>query len=237
MAGKLRPLERLPSRPQQVAERIKRYIVENQLQAGDPLPSEVQLAQQLGVSRNAVREASKSLESIGLVEVRHGSGLFVRGFSLEPLLDNLAYGMHELQDLANLLEVRRVLETALIGRAIESATPDWLADLETILARMEAKARQGQNFPEEDRDFHHCLFKRLENPIISRLLDIFWLTFNRLLYRGETAKSEPMKTYFDHRAIVQAIKAANVTQAQEALLKHYSGIESRLGQSGKASAE
>lgn len=237
MASNLGPLERMPSRPQQVAERIKRYIAENHLQAGDALPSEVQLAQQLGVSRNAVREASKSLESIGLVEVRHGSGLFVRGFSLEPLLDNLAYGMHELRDLANLLEVRRVLETALIGRAIEAATPDWISDLQAILARMEKKARQGQNFPEEDRDFHHCLFKRLENPIISRLLDVFWLTFNRLQYQGETAKSEPIKTYRDHRAIVQAIKAGNVAQAQEALLKHYSGIESRLVQAGKASTE
>jgi DNA-binding FadR family transcriptional regulator len=144
--------------------------------------------------------------------------------------------MHELRDLANLLEVRRVLETALIGRAIESATPDWLGDLEAILVRMEQKAKQGQNFPEEDRDFHHCLFKRLENPIISRLLDIFWLTFNRLQYQGETAKSEPIKTYRDHRAIVQAIKAGNVTQAQEALLKHYSGIESRI-QAGKTSAD
>ncbi|MDX2005157.1 MAG: FadR/GntR family transcriptional regulator [Meiothermus sp.] len=226
------PLERPPSRPQQVAERIRRYISENHLQAGDPLPSEVQLAQQLGVSRNAVREASKSLESVGIVEVRHGSGLFVKGFSLEPLLDNLAYGMHELRDLANLLEVRRVLEVALVERAIEAATPAWLGDLEAVLGRMEAKARAGQNFPEEDRDFHLCLFRRLDNPIISRLLDVFWLAFNRLMNHGEPPKSEPLKTYRDHRAILEAIKAGDIEQAQAALRKHYSGIEGRLEQAG-----
>ena len=227
----LGPLERMPSRPQQVAERIKSFIAENQLKAGDSLPSEVQLAQQLGVSRNAVREASKSLESVGIVEVRHGSGLFVRGFTMEPLLDNLPYGMHEVQDLANLLEVRRVLEIALIGRAIEASTPAWLGDLEAILKRMERKAKAEQNFPEEDRDFHHCLFKRLNNPILSRLLDVFWLTFNRLQNHGEAPKSEPLKTYRDHRAIVQAIQLGNIEQAQTALLVHYSGIEERLERS------
>ncbi|HZQ05535.1 MAG TPA: GntR family transcriptional regulator, partial [Anaerolineae bacterium] len=78
---------------QTVQEEIKNYIIENELRAGDPLPTEGELARQLDISRNSVREAVKSLEALGILEARSGSGLFVRNFNFDSILDNLPYGI------------------------------------------------------------------------------------------------------------------------------------------------
>ncbi len=66
---------------QAVQDEVKAYILEQSLMPGDALPPETELAEQLGVSRNSVREAIKSLETLGIVEARTGAGLFVRNFS------------------------------------------------------------------------------------------------------------------------------------------------------------
>ena len=95
------------------------YIEENRLKAGDPLPPEGDLAQQLGVGRNSVREAIKSLKSLGVLETRRGIGVFVKAFSFQPLLENLAYGLQiSLRDVEELREIRRVLETGLIDKTV-----------------------------------------------------------------------------------------------------------------------
>ncbi|TIT84305.1 MAG: FadR family transcriptional regulator, partial [Mesorhizobium sp.] len=89
----LEPLNRPPLLHVTVQESLRNYIEANRLKAGDALPPETFLAQQLGVGRNSVREAIKALESIGILETRRGIGVFVKEFSFKPLLDNLAYGL------------------------------------------------------------------------------------------------------------------------------------------------
>ena len=87
----IQPLRRPPTLHHSVQQAIRQYIIDNELRAGDPLPSENQLSQQLDVSRNLVREAVRGLEAVGVVDIRRGSGLYVNEFSFEPLLDNLQY--------------------------------------------------------------------------------------------------------------------------------------------------
>src|SRR2546422_28586 len=97
-----------------VQEELKRYIAENSLRPGDPLPSESELARQLGVGRNSVREAVKSLEAVGILEVRVGSGLFVAELTLDPVLDYLAYvTLMDLKRLADVRDIRMYLEQGL----------------------------------------------------------------------------------------------------------------------------
>src|SRR5262245_44382404 len=110
-----------------VQEEIKAYILEHGLKAGDPLPPETELSQQLYVSRNSVREAVKSLEALGILEARPGAGLFVRAFSFDPLLENLGYGLlFDLKQLSDLLEVRALLEIGMVPRVVKMATPEQI---------------------------------------------------------------------------------------------------------------
>lgn len=223
----LKRLHRPPSLPQSVQTAIREFILDNNLKSGDALPPETQLTKQLGVSRNAVREAVKALELVGIVEVRRGSGLFVGDFSLEPLLDNLPYGlMSDLQELRELLEIRQVLEIGMVEHVIAHRTDEQIETLRQIVERMRSRAEQKKAFPKEDREFHQRMLQNAENGILLKLLDVFWLTYNRASHTIDIEDYDPMSTYRDHVEIVDAIAAGDVERTKRALEKHYTGLGS-----------
>jgi len=213
-----------------VQDFVKNYILENNLQAGDPLPPEMELARGLGISRNSVREAVKALESLGVLETRHGSGLFVRDFSFDPLLDNLPYGLlFDLEQLADLQEVRRLLEVGIIEDALNTISERQLAELQVVMDEMQARARRGQSVFEQDREFHRVLFQHLNNRVLSKLLDVFWETFHKAAILTDVEQdANPMHNYRNHAAILEAILARDVARARGALHQHYTDFESRL---------
>jgi DNA-binding FadR family transcriptional regulator len=212
-----------------VQDAIRAFILDNKLRAGDPLPPETDLARQLGVSRNSVREAVKALESLGILETRRGSGLFVQAFSFDPLLENLSYGLlFDLRELAELLEIRRTLETGLIGATMREMPDTAVATLGAVTAAMAELANRGENFADEDRRFHQVLFEPLGNQTLLKLLDVFWLTYREASRHTDMGNPDLKSTYQDHAAIYEAVAATDVTEARAALDRHYAGIASRL---------
>ena len=122
----LRTLERRPLY-RQVQEAIKEYIITNRLEAGDALPPEGELATQLGISRNSVREGVKALQVLGVVDSRVGSGMFVRPFSFDPIFENLPDSLIvDLGMVEDMLEQRRVLDLGIAADLIEAVTPAQL---------------------------------------------------------------------------------------------------------------
>lgn len=232
MEKQLRPIKRPPLLHHSVQEAIRAYILENNLQPDDILPAENDLAQQLNVSRSSVREAIKGLESLGLLEARRGSGVFVREFSFDPILENLQYGLiSDLKALTELLEIRRVLETGMVGRAISKMTEDRLTALEEILAQMGSRAEADEAFPDEDRAFHQVLFADIDNQTLLKLLDIFWIVMRRVSEQNPALwDNNPKWTYQLHAEIVEALRSADAERVREALSNHYGGLESRLAQ-------
>jgi DNA-binding FadR family transcriptional regulator len=225
----LQPVKRPPLLHVEVQEAIKNHILENRLKANDPLPSEGELASQLGVSRNSVREAVKALESIGILETRRGSGLFLRNFSFEPLLDNLPYGlMFGISELAELLELRQTLEVGLIEAAIEAMTEQTLLQLQKTVESMRTHAEREEEFLEDDRLFHQLLYENHGNRMLLRLLDTFWVAFRRASDEVKRTEDKPLSTYRDHALILKAIEKRDIPAAKDALTRHYEGIHSRL---------
>lgn len=229
MQPALKPLTRQRLLYQSVQDALRAFILDNKLRAGDPLPPETDLARQLGVSRNSVREAVKAMESLGILETRRGSGLFVRAFSFDPLLENLSYGLlFDLRELTELLEIRRVLETGMIGAAMQAMPPAAIADLNDVVTAMSELAHRGENFPEEDRRFHQVLFEPLANQMLLKLLDVFWLTFQEASRHVDLLNPYVVPTYQDHAAIAAAVAAGDVDEARAALDRHYAGLTDRL---------
>jgi DNA-binding FadR family transcriptional regulator len=220
------PLSRAPLLHVTVQESLKQYIEANQLKAGDPLPPETFLAQQLGVGRNSMREAIKALESLGILETRRGIGVFVKEFSFKPLLDNLAYGLQDsLRDVEELREIRRVLETGLIGKTIEMIAETDLAALRDVTARMKVRAERQESFAKEDQQFHQLLFRCQNNHMLSALIDIFWTAFNKASNFSNLNNPTPLDTWRDHHEIVEAVARKDVGQARQRLDDHYRGIQ------------
>lgn len=212
-----------------VQERIKRYILEHDLQAGDALPPETHLARDLGVSRSSVREAVKALESLGILETRPGKGLFVRSFSLDPILDNLVYSLlFDRNSVTELLEVREHLEVGLLPRAMQALSLGQRELLRSLVQRMREKAERGEPFPEEDRFFHRTLSEATANHLLVKLLDVFWIVFMRLRDRTLRVDPAPLHTWQNHQRILAAIEAGDVPAAQQAMAEHFTDLHRRL---------
>ena len=221
----LSPLSRPELLHVSVQEKIKAYIADNGLAPGTLLPSEGVLAQQLRVSRSSVREAIRGLASLGIVESRRGIGVFVADFSFAPLLDNLAFGLrHTARDIAEVLQIRRALELGLVDDAARLVSDADLAELRAITERMRARAACGESFAGEDQAFHRTLFRSLGNATLLRLLEVFWLAFFKAADDLTLANPDPMATWRDHSAIVDALTARDPEEARLRLDQHYDGI-------------
>ncbi|MEZ4678495.1 MAG: FadR/GntR family transcriptional regulator [Caldilineaceae bacterium] len=215
---------------QAVQDEVKSYIIEHSLVPGDALPPETELAEQLGVSRNSVREAVKSLETLGIVEAKTGAGLFVRSFSFDPLLENLAYGlMFDLQDLADILEVRFHIEHSMIDQAVAAVTDEQLTELRTCLNRMANALAQGESYADEDRLFHRTLWTNVNNRSVGKIVDIFWMVFAQARRRAAVpANPDHEAIYQWHVNIVDALEAGDADAARVAMVRHYGNIQTLL---------
>lgn len=229
MTTEFRALEVSPPVHKIVQDEIKNYIIVNALRAGDPLKPEAELARIFGVGRNSVREAVKALESTGVLETRRGSGVFVRAFSFEPLLESLPYGLLHGGDqraLLELLELRRVLETSLIGdamRALSSQSRDAIKD---VLATMRERAEAGDTVTDQDREFHRLLFVDLGNDMLLSLFELFWLALHRAM--PDVPKRHPVEVYEAHHQIFDAVVAGDEAAVRAAVEDHYVAIQSRI---------
>jgi len=216
-----------------VQQSLKQYVAENGLRGGDRLPPEATLAHALGVARNSVREAVKALESVGILEVRRGVGVFVRDFSLEPLLAHLGFGLG-LGDVANILEVRRTLEVGLAARAVAAIGPADVEALTRTVQAMQIQAARGETFAAEDRAFHTELFRCLNNRVLLRLIDVFWLAFHKASGFFDMHNSDPMATWHDHADILDALVAGDAAAVRERLERHYSAIADLIAHNARA---
>jgi DNA-binding FadR family transcriptional regulator len=209
---------------------IKRYILDHGLGPNDALPAEGQLAVELGISRNSVREAIKALEALGTIETRHGVGVFVRAFSFDPILDNLAYGIQlDHSSIIELLEVRRQLEGAFVEVAAATMTVDQLRVLRSTVDRMGQCAALGEPITDDDRFFHRTLYSGLGNQLLLKLLDVFWEAYVRLRASlPDVPHGDAVRSWEEHRAILDALERHDGPAARQAMLDNFTLLEARL---------
>jgi DNA-binding FadR family transcriptional regulator len=226
----IKPVRRKQLLYQLAQEEIKAYVIEHSLKPGDPLPAESDLAQQLGIGRNSVREAVKALEAVGIIEARAGAGLFVRTFTFDSILDNLGYGLHfEIKRLADVLEVRYHIEYGMVPRVIESQTPAQLTHLRRVLAQMREVAERGRYSADYDETFHRLLYQNVDNSVLLTVLHVFWAIYREaqdMVSMPEPA--DPMDTYQRHADLLQALEARDVEAMQTAMVRHRKGVDTRV---------
>jgi DNA-binding FadR family transcriptional regulator len=218
----------------EIQERIKKLIVERRLPSGAPLPTENELMEQLGVSRNSVREALKALQAMGIVEIRHGFGTYVGAMSLAPMIEGLTFrtvaGHYRGEDsLLQLLELREAVETGLIARLVGSAGRETdLAELEELVARMGREVHAGGVRASTDRAFHVALYRGLGNSLLSEVLDAFWDAFHRVRTDLTDLGEDPKAIWRQHAEILDAVRAGDALRAEAAVRDHFRNIRARL---------
>lgn len=214
-----------------VVGRIKEYILTNGLSPGDPLPTENELSQQLGVSRTRIREAVKTLSALDIVEVRHGYGTYVGGLSFRAMVESLAFrGMLKADDgrhvFAELVDFRELIETSLAERMIEKFGGDETGRLRRITDAMAAKADVGEEFSAEDREFH-MLLMQASGPLAIDMTGAFW-DVHALAYRSLGPLEDLKSTVAAHVAILDAIEDGAAERLRAAIRAHYAPIRERM---------
>lgn len=157
-----------------VIDQIIGLIRSGQLKAGERLPSEHGLVEQLGVGRSSVREALKALEALGLVTRRKEGSFVSEDFSMPALTKTLSLGLLSQElEIRHLYHARRMLETHLGELAAATITDDDLDDLDALCTSMELTPDdQIAQHVRLDREFHQTIAELAGNPVLTRLWEV-----------------------------------------------------------------
>lgn len=202
---------------------IRKYIVQNNLQPGDLLPTEQKLCETLGVSRNVLREAIKSMELMGMVRACPGKGTEVQAFNLDFILQNVLFfqmGPQEEHSIREMFGVRKVLELAYMRQAFHAMTEEDVRTLRSLADAMRDNWSRGVFFIQEDKDFHLTLFRSLHNDVLLSLLEAIWSVDDGF----ELEKKQPHleQTVTKHEAIVAALENHSYPAFARAMEAHFS---------------
>jgi DNA-binding FadR family transcriptional regulator len=211
-----------------VADRIRRHIVDNELQPGDRLPTEHEFAARLGVSRLAVREATRALGFLGLVEASPRRGLTVGTLDFERVAPFLQYHPSLREASADeLIETRIIVETGGLPRAAQRMQKD-----PTIYVQLSESAealRQAHDVAtwiQLDIAFHRKLLEASGlTPLIAfnDLLEIFFQKF-----RESVKKAEWKPGIESHFRLIDALRAGDVERACRELRAHIESHRERM---------
>ncbi|MBC6003012.1 MAG: FadR/GntR family transcriptional regulator [Paeniclostridium sordellii] len=199
------------------SEKIIKLIVDHNLKIGDKLPNEYELADKLGVGRSTIREAIKALVSRNILEIKRGSGTFIRcGVADDPL--GLIFVKDKLKLAVDLLEIRFMIEPKIASLAAINATKEDIEEMSKLCDEVEELILNGIPHMEKDIEFHTAIARSSKNlvttnlvPIINKSISVFIDITNTQL------KNETIET---HREILNAIKNKNANEAHDAMLLH-----------------
>jgi len=221
---------------EEIADRIRVLILDGTLPPGRPLPGERLLAARFGVSRSSIRDALRVLETIGLLDTRHGQGTFPRELDVNRLVAPLASVLTYRRDLTEeLLDVRRMFEPAVARAAAARITDDDLADLQRILTTQRRKLKNGASTLIEDTAFHATIARATRNRVVMRIME----TLNDLLIesRKQTLKQRgrPERSIRGHEAVVAALRRRDAEAAARAMHTHIDQIAAVMQGAGAES--
>jgi DNA-binding FadR family transcriptional regulator len=210
---------------EEIADRIRVLILGGAFPTGQPLPSERDLAERFGVSRGSIRDAFRTLETIGLLVTRHGQGTFPQELDVERLVAPLASVLSYRADLQDeLMDVRRMFEPAVARVAATRISDEDLVDLQRILDVQRRKLKTGRSAIAEDTAFHEILARATRNRVIVSIMAIL----NDLLVESRKLslkqKGRPGRSITGHEAVVAALRQRDAHAAAEAMRTHIDQI-------------
>ena len=218
---------------EEIVTQIRDYIAHGELQTGDRLPSEREMAQQLGVSRPTVREALQVLEHTGFVEILQGSGTYIKDISKQTLTDPLQIlidGSDKRYE--EVYEFRNAIECWAVGLAAERIDQGSLARLAVIIDRMKACRAKKEPVDELDADFHLAIARSCRNGIYYHVVKTLLHLLTQVtrishmeLFSSETDQVDLLD---DHVAIYSAIAAGDAPKARELMALHLNRVTLKL---------
>ena len=217
--------------PEMVVERVLDLVRGGQLGAGDKLPSERDLAARLGVSRPSVREALRAISIMGVVEIRHGGGVYISSLDAAELLAPMEFYVSlSAPNLSEVFEARIHYEPMLAGIAAGALGARELARLGEIVTAQEDRPNDAELFHDTDAEFHLLILQAADNVFLSRvgrILQVLGEPGRRIFQRRPDVRARSVE---DHRAILDALDARDADRAAAAMRVHMNHVTEALGE-------
>ncbi len=226
--GVLNPVER-QNVSDDLAHRVQELIRRGNFQPGDRLPSIMEMARQFGVAHPTLREALRKLEMLGVVDIRHGSGVYVGEDHNSLLIANPIFeGTVSRKLLLDLVEVRISIEKKSASLAAESATEEHLDHMRELLARAAANPDDGAVLAEVNLAFHREIALASGNQVLHQLLDVL-ASVIREEQRIVLEIDGPRERFHrEHLEILEALERKDPDLAVERMQAHLQGVEELL---------
>jgi GntR family transcriptional regulator, transcriptional repressor for pyruvate dehydrogenase complex len=223
VATTLDPIQGSTSISGQVMRAIVASIASGRLRAGDSLPAESVIASQTGAGLSSVREALATLQGLGVISVKHGSGRQVRGLTFAAITDPfIGPGLVDGQMSVNVWEVRQVLEVASVHQAIERATDEDMHAMEQAATAMADAVAKGELGVEEDGEVHRAIARASGNVLFVLLSDSIEVLTAGTRLRGLKHEGRPELAVQQHLGILHAIRERDAEKAEALMREHLS---------------
>ncbi|HSK67919.1 MAG TPA: FCD domain-containing protein, partial [Candidatus Limnocylindria bacterium] len=208
---------------------IRGYIVDNNLRAGDRLPSEAELCEILGYSRPSIRESLKILEGSGLVKTRRGKGRFVTDSDYGRMVEEMTYHFRiHYRDFMEVVEVRKALETQFLPKITGLLQEEDFRALGAVIDEMEDMARRdspADALVEAHARFHRRLYQALGNKLLDSLISMF-ATIQRTLSIHRRINTSGGEAFIrKHRELLESLRSADPQRVLACFSDHFSDYE------------
>jgi DNA-binding FadR family transcriptional regulator len=216
-----------------VIEGVKGMLTSGELEPGSRLPIEKDLAAQLGVSRGSLREGVRALAALGVLETRQGDGTYVTSLDPSTLLSPLGFlaDLHQPVHIADMLAVRRVLESESVALAATRVTDEDLAELDRVLGVVDTILESEPDmdleaFIHADTEFHRLIARASGNRPLAAIIDtLVGRTFRARLWRAISHRGSVRETQAEHRAILDELLRRDPERARIRMATHLLGVE------------
>lgn len=203
---------------EQLEQLLRVYVHEHGLRPGDRLPSERVLAGALKVSRVSLRQATVSLEVQGLLEVRHGGGIYVRSLNVDP--ERLKTMLTLRRRLPDVLEAREAIECSLARLAAQRRTDTDLAVIDASLRAMAVDIDKGGVGEAADQRFHTAVARASKNKLLRDVMKALADPIQETRLESLSEPGRPPRSLADHRRIAEAIRRQDPRAAEAAMRQH-----------------
>ena len=215
---------------QQIIDSLVEAMIRKELRPGDQIPTEMELAESLGVGRNSVREAIKILVYFGVLEIRRAEGTYVcEGFT-ETMIDPIIYGiiLDKAGSYEYLMELREIMEAGVMKLAMQNAEEEEIRKLRIQLDRMKREIELGPDNVDrvfhEDNEFHSIITAMGHNPLVQKIEAVVRTLTHSMRY--ETVKtmiesSKGQELYEAHAKLLQILESKDEDNLNENVRNTY----------------
>jgi GntR family transcriptional repressor for pyruvate dehydrogenase complex len=207
-----------------LAQQVLSLIRDRNLQPGDRLPSAKALAEQFAVATPTMREALRRLQATGVIDIRHGSGIYVRRDQERLMLSNPAYGALETHTILQVLDARLLIEPHLAELAARRVGEPEITEIALLLDRSEqALARPDDGYVHANNAFHSAIARASGNLVLAHVVESLIELYSTELHVVDPTSSLAEirgRDHRNHQLIYEAIRDGDGSRAREAMIRH-----------------